>query len=81
MNIRKIKIKNDYDVILARQSGREMAANAGFGSADQTRFATAISELTRNIVQYAGSGVCIIEDVSNNKIIGIKLKILKLLLI
>jgi len=43
-----------------------MVRSLGFGSADQTRVATAISELTRNVIQYAGEGVCIITDESND---------------
>ena len=51
-------LKEQSDVVSARQAGRETAKELGFGSADQTRFATAISELARNVIQYAGEGVC-----------------------
>jgi serine/threonine-protein kinase RsbT len=53
-----VDIKAEGDVVLARQAGRELAREAGFGSADQTRLATAISELVRNVIQHAGEGVC-----------------------
>jgi len=59
-------------VIRARQAGREMAREIGFGSADQTRLATAISELTRNVVQYAGEGVCKILIISNQDKTGLR---------
>jgi len=49
-----------------------MAKKLGFGSADQTRLATAISELTRNVVQYAGSGHCRIDDISNLRFMEIR---------
>jgi serine/threonine-protein kinase RsbT len=42
--------------VIARQRGRELAAAAGFSSADQTLLATAISEVARNIVNYANHG-------------------------
>ncbi|WP_238551830.1 anti-sigma regulatory factor [Candidatus Symbiobacter mobilis] len=42
-----------------------MAAGIGFGIADQIRLATAVSELTRNVLQYAGIGVCSFEDASD----------------
>ena len=58
----RIKIKVEKDIVAARQAGRKMARTLSFGSADQTRLATAISELTRNVIQYAGTGVCTITD-------------------
>jgi len=60
-----IEVKGVTDIVAARQAGRRMAQSLGFGSADQTRLATAISELTRNVVQHAGSGTCVIEDQSD----------------
>lgn len=36
--------------------GRNIAKEIGFGTVDQARIATAISELARNIYLYAGSG-------------------------
>jgi len=63
-----VKINDELDVGAARRAGREIAQQCGFGSADQTRLATAISELTRNVVQYAGAGVCVITDESNENI-------------
>lgn len=53
-----ISIANDRDVLRARQLGRTRARDLGFGRADQTRLATAISELTRNVLRYAGHGTC-----------------------
>ena len=46
----------DLDIVKARQRGREAAAALGFSSVDQAFVATAISELARNIVLYAGRG-------------------------
>lgn len=53
-----LDIATDRDVLLARQTGRLRAQKLGFGRADQTRLATAISELTRNVLRYAGKGTC-----------------------
>lgn len=53
-----ITIATSEDVVRARQTGREIARELHFGTADQTRLATAISELTRNALEYAGSGIC-----------------------
>ena len=60
-----VPIRHDADVVMARRSGRDMAKKIGFGTADQTRLATAISELTRNVIKYAGDGECAIYDESN----------------
>ncbi|MGE5476804.1 MAG: anti-sigma regulatory factor [Bacteroidales bacterium] len=46
------------DVVRARQAGRDAARTLGFGLADQTRVATAISEITRNALHYGGGGSC-----------------------
>ncbi len=51
-----VGIEREEDVVKARQKGRELAAALGFSSTDQTLIATAISELARNIVSYAGRG-------------------------
>ncbi len=60
-----IPVKDQTDVVAARQAGRDMARDADFGTADQTRFATAISELARNALIYAGGGTCSIHDLSD----------------
>ena len=65
MSETKIKIRTFGDVVAARQAGREMARELGFGLADQTRLATAISELTSNVLRYAVEGVCIVRDISD----------------
>ncbi|WP_100012754.1 anti-sigma regulatory factor [Lentibacillus sediminis] len=51
-----VEIKEEWDIVGARQMGRNIAKEAGFGTVDQARIATAISELARNIYLYAGSG-------------------------
>jgi serine/threonine-protein kinase RsbT len=52
----RLRINSDFDIIVARRKGREMAKLLGFGPTDSTLIATAISELARNIVAYAPSG-------------------------
>jgi serine/threonine-protein kinase RsbT len=53
---RCIPVKTDLDIISARVEGRNLARDLGFGTIDQARIATAISELARNIVLYAPEG-------------------------
>lgn len=51
-----IPIDSEIDIVTARQKGREMAARLGFSSTELTLIATAISEVARNIVEYARDG-------------------------
>ncbi|MGA2926245.1 MAG: anti-sigma regulatory factor [Solirubrobacteraceae bacterium] len=52
----RIAIRADVDIITARQRGRTLAAELGFPKMDLALIATAISELARNILTYAGEG-------------------------
>ncbi|EGQ25091.1 MULTISPECIES: anti-sigma regulatory factor [Sporosarcina] len=58
-----IEINTEWDIVAARQLGRNEAKETGFGTVDQARITTAISELARNIYLYAGKGVIKIEPV------------------
>ncbi|HET7789690.1 MAG TPA: anti-sigma regulatory factor [Gemmatimonadales bacterium] len=51
-----LTVASDLDVVSARQRGRELAAQCGFSSGDQTVIAAAISEIARNILMYARRG-------------------------
>ncbi len=51
-----ITIASDVDVVSARQRGRELAEEVGFSAGDQTVIAAAISEIARNILNYARRG-------------------------
>lgn len=44
------------DLVAVRAQAREVGELAGLETLQQTRFATAVSEITRNAVQYAGEG-------------------------
>ncbi len=48
--------KNEYDIVLIRQNSKEIAAVLGFDQIDQIRITTAVSEIARNSLQYAGGG-------------------------
>ena len=51
-----VDIYTEWDIVAARQLGRNEAKEIGFGTVDQARITTAISELARNIYLYAGKG-------------------------
>jgi serine/threonine-protein kinase RsbT len=61
----RIAVTADVDVVNARQKGRELAAQAGFSSGDQTVIAAAISEIARNILNYAKRGEVVLSVVTN----------------
>jgi len=67
-----VEIKAESDIVAARRLGREMANRLGFGAAVQTRLAAAISELVRNVVQYAGNGMCTVSDESHRDMMRIR---------
>jgi len=62
----RVPIKQESDIVTARQQGRALAAQSGFSSIEQTFIATAISEVARNIIVYAGSGEIVLRTVQRN---------------
>lgn len=42
-----VRIMTEWDIVAARQLGRNVAKELGFGTVDQARITTAISELAR----------------------------------
>jgi serine/threonine-protein kinase RsbT len=52
----QVPIAHESDIVAARREGRAIAAQLGFSSGELALIATAISELARNIIIYAGSG-------------------------
>ncbi|TYS14802.1 anti-sigma regulatory factor [Rossellomorea vietnamensis] len=68
-----VKITNEWDIVAARQLGRNVAKDLGFGTVDQARITTAISELARNIYLYAGQGQICIEKLSENGKNGVRI--------
>ncbi len=52
----RVRIHHEHDIVAARRRARQIAAALGFDAQDQTRIATAVSELARNAYQYAGGG-------------------------
>ncbi|MGG7621754.1 anti-sigma regulatory factor [Robertmurraya sp. GLU-23] len=67
-----VKIINEWDIVAARQLGRNVAKELGFGTVDQARITTAISELARNIYLYAGQGQICIEKLYESGKAGLK---------
>jgi RNA polymerase sigma factor (sigma-70 family) len=57
----RVPIHADADIVTARQQVRELAARGGFSGTDLTLIATAVSEVARNIVRFAGNGELLLE--------------------
>jgi signal transduction histidine kinase/DNA-binding response OmpR family regulator len=51
-----VALHYEQDVVVARQRARQVAGLVGFDAQDQTRIATAVSEIARNAYRYAGGG-------------------------
>lgn len=67
----RVPIRTDADTVTARQQGRALAAELGLSSSDQALVATAISELARNIVEYAQRGEIILELAEHDRKRGV----------
>ncbi len=56
VSILSMKVAAKEDILNARQRARELAALIGFSGLDQVRIATSVSEIARNVHQYAVEG-------------------------
>jgi serine/threonine-protein kinase RsbT len=68
-----VRIQNSADIVAARQQGRNLASQAGFSHSNLTIIATAISEVARNIVEYAKEGEVIITLISDASKKGVEI--------
>jgi serine/threonine-protein kinase RsbT len=73
----RLSIVAEEDIVVSRQRAREVARQLGFGAVDQSRIATAVSELARNVVRYAtdGKGAVVIREVTAAGRTGIEIVI------
>ncbi len=68
-----LPIRSSADVVIARQTARDWAAELGFGLVDQTKLVTAASELARNTVDYGGGGTVRFEALNDGLKRGLRL--------
>jgi serine/threonine-protein kinase RsbT len=61
----RVVVLDETHIVLARQAAARAAKKLGMGVLDQTKIATATSELARNIVRYAKTGEVLIEEVAD----------------
>src|SRR5690349_6962963 len=62
---RIITILADADIVEARMAARALAEYVGFNGAQLVMIATAVSEIARNIIEYAKSGEVVISPIQN----------------
>lgn len=62
----RVPVASDRDIVRARQRGRSLATELGFSPGNATLIATAISELARNILLYAGTGEIGLEPIARD---------------
>ena len=61
----RMPIESAADIVTARQKGRSLALDLGFNGAEVTLIAAAISEVSRNIVEYARQGRIILQPTNH----------------
>lgn len=69
----RIAVSADPDIVTARHAARNVAGEAGFPSTELTVLATAVSEIARNIVRFAGSGEVVVEAIEDQHRRGVRI--------
>ncbi len=67
----RVAIRSDTDIVMVRQQARVLAKELGFSASKLTLIATALSELARNIVDYAGQGEIILSQINQEGHLGL----------
>lgn len=62
-----IPIRSSVDIVEARVATRALATRIGFSTTDQVLIATAVSEIARNIVEYALSGEIFVASMDSGR--------------
>src|SRR5882757_2784651 len=66
-NEMRVAISSSTDIVTARQQGRTLATELGFEGTEVTLIAAAISEVSRNIVEYAQSGEIVLRPLNHGQ--------------
>lgn len=73
--VEALRLISEQDIVLARQIIRKAAQELGLSIVDQTKIVTAVSELARNAVVYAGGGTLEWETVAKDGRQGLQLTV------
>lgn len=68
-----LELRNEQDIVLARQAVRRLSQACGFSLVDQTKMVTAASELARNTVTYGQGGTVLCETILDGARTGLRL--------
>ncbi|WP_227939819.1 anti-sigma regulatory factor [Alkalihalobacillus deserti] len=69
----KVKISNEWDLYPVRITARKLADNVGFNIVDKAKIEIAVSELARNIINYAEYGEIFLQEVTMLNKKGLKI--------
>ncbi|MGD8192628.1 anti-sigma regulatory factor [Brevibacillus ginsengisoli] len=69
-----LQIHTEQDIVTARHIGRSIAKDFAFGNIEQSRIATVISELARNIFLYAYVGTITIDTIEREGMLGLRIQ-------
>ncbi|QHS58910.1 anti-sigma regulatory factor [Chitinophaga agri] len=67
-----MRIAKELDMVVFRNRLKEFAVKIGMGLVNQTKLITAASELSRNMLRYAGEGTVLIEIVNGQRQNGVR---------
>jgi serine/threonine-protein kinase RsbT len=65
LSAERVAVTDESGIIIARRAAGSAAKRMGMSVVDQTKVATATSELARNIVRYAECGEVVIEEIAD----------------
>ncbi|RAL24332.1 ATP-binding protein [Thermoflavimicrobium daqui] len=69
------QIKEEENIVHARSEVREISRSLGFDELDQARIVQSVSELARNVIQYASEGTITVEVVVVADRKGLRIKV------
>ena len=67
----RIPIRSDADIVEARHAGRDLAIRIGLTEIEATKVATAIAEVARNMLQFAGAGEIVLSTAARGGLSGL----------
>ncbi len=68
-----LRVADEAGIVSARRLARDHAVRLGFSLVNQTKLVTAVSELARNMVVYAGGGIVRIEEIASGMRRGLRI--------
>jgi serine/threonine-protein kinase RsbT len=69
----RVRIQSSNDIVASRRQVRALALRAGFSNSNVTMITTAVSEVARNIVEYANEGEITLRLVNHSDKRGIQI--------